>query len=121
MTQQATKQAQEKARHIQIIVPPDMYREFKKICAEQDTNMRAKLLDLMGQEIAANGAAKKDFFSMTGRERAAMYAEGIRDEVSRHHAADRYTTHGDEKGVYRLYPDGRKQYIDPADSGNEGG
>jgi hypothetical protein len=35
--------------------------------------------------------------------------------------AGRFTTHGDEKGVYRLYPDGRKEYIEGYPEGNKGG
>jgi hypothetical protein len=109
------RQAAEKARHIQIIVPADMYKEFKKICVEEDTNMRAKLLELMNQAIAVDAEAKKDFFAMSTEERTALYAQGIHTQVARHHAGGRYTTHGDEKGVYRLYPDGHKEYIDPVD------
>ncbi len=109
------QQAQEKARHIQLIVPAETYKEFKKICVEHDTNMRAKLLELMNDAIAADADAKKDFFSMNRQERTAMYADGIRAEVARHHAEGRYTTHGDETGVYRLYPDGRREYIDRTD------
>ena len=115
------QQAQEKARHIQIIVPAETYKEFKKICVDEDTNMRAKLLELMNDAIAADTEAKKNFFDMSTEERTAMYDQGIRTEVARHHAGGRYTTHGDERGVYRLYPDGRKEYIDPIDRDKERG
>jgi hypothetical protein len=106
-----TRQAAENVRHIQLIVPVETYREFKKVCADEDTNMRAKLLQLMGQAIAAGNEAKKSFFAMSAEERTAMYAEGVHAEAARHHVEGRYTTHGDENGVYRLYPDGRKQYV----------
>jgi hypothetical protein len=115
------QQAQEKARHIQIIVPAETYKEFKKICVDEDTNMRAKLLELMDQAIAADAEAKKDFFAMSSEEKTAMYAEATRAEVALHHAEGRYTTHGDEAGVYRLYPDGRKEYIDRIDRDKERG
>jgi len=108
-------EAAEKVRHIQIIVPADMYRDFKKICVEEDTNMRAKLLELISGAVAADAGAKKNFFTMSSEERTAMYAEATQAEVALHHAAGRYTTHGDEKGVYRLYPDGRKQYVSHPD------
>lgn len=110
-----SQQTQEKARHIQLIVPAETYKEFKKICVDEDTNMRAKLLVLMDQAIATGAEAKKDFFAMTKEDRTALYAQGIRAEVKRHHAEGRYTTHGDERGVYRLYPDGRKEYVDRID------
>ena len=106
---------------VQVIVPAETYKEFKKICVDEDTNMRAKLLELMDQAIAAGAEAKKDFFAMSAEERTVLYAQGIREDVARHHAAGRYTTHGDETGVYRLYPDGRKEYIDPIDREKERG
>jgi hypothetical protein len=115
------RQTAEKARHIQIIVPAETYKEFKKICVDEDTNMRAKLLQLMNEAVAASAESKKDFFTMSAEERTALYAQGIREDVARHHAEGRYTTHGDEAGVYRLYPDGRKEYIGPIDRDKERG
>lgn len=114
------EQARERIRHIQLVVPAETYKEFKKICVDEETNMRAKLLQLMDGAIAAGAGAKKSFFDMNGEERAAMYAEGIAAEVARHHAGERYTTHGDEQGVYRLYPDGRKRYINRSDRDERG-
>lgn len=48
-----------------------------------------------------------------GRERAhELMAEAVRQAVARQHAAGLPTAHGDGKGVYLLYPDGRKVYLD---------
>ncbi|MBN2223708.1 MAG: hypothetical protein JW765_03440 [Deltaproteobacteria bacterium] len=106
------QQTQEKVRHIQLLVPAETYKEFKKICVEYETNMRAKLLEMINQVITAEAAGRKDFLAMGREERTAIYAEGIRAEVAGHHTAGRYTTHGDDKGIYRLYPDGHREYID---------
>ena len=114
------EQARERIRHIQLVVPAETYKEFKKICVDEETNMRAKLLQLMNGAIAAGAEAKKSFFDMSGEERTAMYADGITAEVARHHAEERYTTHGDEHGVYRLYPDGRKRYVNRSDRDEQG-
>ena len=49
---------------------------------------------------------------MSKKEIEAVYGEETRKAIKKHYAAGRFTTHGDEKGVYRLYPDGRKEYIE---------
>lgn len=53
----------------------------------------------------------KSFVDLTGKEKERLFQEAVREEIAEHHAAGRPTTHGDGKGVYRLYPDGRKEYI----------
>lgn len=55
----------------------------------------------------------KTFFDLTGQEIDAIVKSAAASAVARTHAAGRFSTHGDEKGVYRLYPDGRKEYIEP--------
>ena len=54
---------------------------------------------------------KKSFFDMSGKEMEALLKEAAAEAIAEIHAAGLPTTHGDEKGVYRLYPDGRKEYI----------
>lgn len=54
---------------------------------------------------------KKSFFTMTKDEKEALLKEAAEEAIAEAHAAGRPTTHGDEKGVYRLYPDGHKEYI----------
>ena len=58
---------------------------------------------------------------MSKKEIEALYGEATRHAIKKHHAAGRFTTHGDEKGVYRLYPDGRKEYIEGYPEENKGG
>lgn len=53
----------------------------------------------------------KKFWEATKEEKEAMFAEATREAIAETHAAGRPSTHGDEKGVYHLYPDGRKEYI----------
>ena len=55
----------------------------------------------------------KTFFDLTGQEIDAIVKSAAASAVARTHAAGCFSTHGDEKGVYRLYPDGRKEYIEP--------
>ena len=38
-------------------------------------------------------------------------AEGAKEEIAKTHADGRPSTHGDDKGIYYLYPDGKKRYI----------
>ncbi len=54
---------------------------------------------------------KKSFFAMSGDEIEALLKEAAAEAIAEAHAAGRPTTHGDEKGVYRLHPDGHKEYI----------
>jgi len=44
-------------------------------------------------------------------EKEAVVQEATRKAIAETHAAGRPSTHGDEKGVYQLYPDGHKEYI----------
>ncbi len=48
---------------------------------------------------------------MSTEEKEAVAREAVRKAIADTHAAGRPSTHGDEKGVYQLYPDGRKEYI----------
>lgn len=54
---------------------------------------------------------KKDIFNMTKKESEAFLAKATKAEIAKHHAAGRPTAHGDEKGVYLLFPDKHKEYI----------
>lgn len=95
-------------RHIQLQIPAEVYKRFRTFCLEEDTNMRAKALELIEEYTRKKS---KHFLEMSKEEIEAVYGEATREAVKKHHAAGRFTTHGDEKGVYRLYPDGRKEYI----------
>ncbi len=40
-----------------------------------------------------------------------IFGEATKEAIASAHAAGLYTTHGDDKGVFRLYPDGHREYI----------
>lgn len=54
---------------------------------------------------------KPSFFTATGEEIESVFRSAAKDAIARTHAMGRPSTHGDEKGIYRLYPDGHKEYI----------
>jgi len=54
---------------------------------------------------------RRDYWEMTAQQKEAMLAEPVEREIARHHAAGRPTCHGDDKGVFWLYPDGSKEYF----------
>jgi hypothetical protein len=61
----------------------------------------------------------KDFREMTKEEKEDLFNKGVKQAIEEHHAAGRATMHADEKGIYRLYPDGSKQYIEEAKNDHE--
>lgn len=40
-----------------------------------------------------------------------LLAEGAKKEIAETHVSGRPSTHGDDKGIYHLYPEGQKKYI----------
>jgi len=54
---------------------------------------------------------EKTWYEMTKEEREKCLGEATRKAIAETHAMGRPSTHGDNKGVYRLYPDGHKEYI----------
>jgi hypothetical protein len=101
-----TSETKKTVRHIQLQVPTDLYKRFRGRCLEEDTNMRSKVLQLI-RDYTETG----DFLDMNRTEVEDLYAKAAGDAIAEHHRAGRYTTHGDEKGMYRLYPDGAKEYV----------
>lgn len=55
---------------------------------------------------------KKTFQNMTKEEKEALFAEAAKIAISETHAQGRPSFHGDDKGMYYLYPDGKKEYIE---------
>ena len=53
----------------------------------------------------------KNFWELTKEEMEKFLAEGAKEEIAKTHADGRPSTHGDDKGIYYLYPDGKKRYI----------
>ena len=112
-----TKQTTKTFRHIQLNLSPEVYKEFRSNCVEEDTNMRAKLLTL----IAAYNDEKKNkeshkqikqFLELSKEEHEKLAGEATSAAIARQHALGLPTTHGDDKGIYRLYPDGHREYIE---------
>jgi len=54
---------------------------------------------------------KKDFFDMSKKEQETYLEKATHKAIDETHNAGRPSVHGDEKGVYELYPDGSKKYI----------
>jgi hypothetical protein len=109
--------APKEARHILLNVPPEMYKAFRSNCVNEDTNMRAKLLKLMQTYIEEERKKEahnqiKNFLKLSKEELEKMAGQATRKAIKETHALGLPTTHGDDKGVYRLYPDGHKEYIE---------
>lgn len=54
----------------------------------------------------------KKIWELNDEEMDAIVKEAARKAIAETHAAGRPSTHGDDKGIYRLYPDGHKEYIE---------
>lgn len=109
MRQGATSEAK-RLRNIQLKVPADLYKVFRSVCLDEDTNMRAKTLELIESYTRKKG--NKRFIDMDKAERETFFGEATRKAISKIHASGLPTTHGDEQGIYQLYPDGHKEYIE---------
>jgi hypothetical protein len=109
MRQGATPEAK-RLRNIQLKVPGDLYKVFRSVCLEEDTNMRAKTLELIEDYTKKKG--NKRFLDMDTAERETFFGEATRKAISKIHASGLPTTHGDAQGIYQLYPDGHKEYIE---------
>ena len=53
----------------------------------------------------------EDFLNLTKEEKEKLFGEATRKAIAATHAAGRPSCHGDNLGVYNLYPDGTKKYI----------
>jgi len=53
----------------------------------------------------------KEFHELTNEELTELFTRATKKAIAEDHAAGRPTTHGNEHGIYKLYPDGRKEYI----------
>lgn len=70
--------------------------------------MRAKAAELI-EEFIKNGAEGPGLLEMTMEQKEARAGKAVRAAVARSHAPGHPTAHADEKGIYNLYPDGRKE------------
>ena len=53
----------------------------------------------------------EEFIELSKEEQEKIFGEATRKAIAETHAAGRPSCHGDNKGVYELYPDGTKKYI----------
>jgi hypothetical protein len=112
----AAKQAtKKKVRHIQLNVPADMYTTFHSNCVNEDTNMRAKLLELVEsynekKSKKETASTFREFLETPKEKREAMLAEAAHKSIAETHALGLPSSQSDDKGIYRLYPDGHKEY-----------
>lgn len=117
---QGDKTGVDAIRNIQLKVPADLYRRFKLVCAANDTNMRAMLLRIMevfteheegGTKMEGNDRPDIMDWIEDRKLQEKIFGEATKEAIASAHAAGLYTTHGDDKGVFRLYPDGHREYI----------
>ena len=107
---QGTTSEVKRLRNIQLKVPADLYKMFRSVCLEEDTNMRAKTLELI--QSYTRKKPNRRFIDMDRAERETFFGEATKKAISKIHASGLPTTHGDEQGIYQLYPDGHKEYIE---------
>lgn len=55
----------------------------------------------------------KTIWELPAEDMEARIQAAVKHRVEAIHAAGRSSIHGDDQGVYQLYPDGRKEYIKP--------
>ena len=53
----------------------------------------------------------EEFIELPKEEQEKIFGEATRKAITETHAAGRPSCHGDNLGVYNLYPDGTKKYI----------
>ena len=54
---------------------------------------------------------KQTVFDLTKEDRLQIACEATERAIEEIHAAGRPSTHSDDSGVYHLFPDGHKEYI----------
>lgn len=113
-------------RNIQLKVPADLYKRFKLVCTRKDSNMREMLLKIMGayteyeedMEDKVSGKKKVDIWEWMQNADLAerIFAKAAKKAIAESHAMGLPTAHGDNIGLYYLYPDGHKEYISEAEA-----
>lgn len=54
----------------------------------------------------------KKFHELSGKEVEKLLKDGTKKIIKKAHADGQPTAHGDENGIYKLYPDGHKEYVE---------
>lgn len=96
--------------HIQIILPRDVYKEFRLNCVEDNTNMRAKIFQLITKY--NQDKRGKTVFNIKTQEMTELFEKAAEKGIAETHALGAPTMHEDKKGIYRLYPNGRREYVE---------
>jgi HSP90 family molecular chaperone len=110
----AAQNPPKEVKHILLKVPSDLYKTFRANCLEEDTNMRAKLLQLIENYTQVRSSKKlsiDEYFGLSKEEQEEILGRASKAAITNAHALGLATTHGDEKGIYKLYPDGRREYV----------
>ncbi len=102
--------AEKDVGHIQLKLPKEVYRNFRRICVDKDTNMRAKAAELI-EEFIKRETERPSLLEMTKEQKEARAGIAVRAAIAKSHSLGHPTAHADEKGIYNLYPDGRKEYV----------
>ena len=61
-------------------------------------------------EVVKTKKGFKKIWKFNDHEIEILAGEAAKEAIDETHAAGRPSTHGDEKGVYHLFPDGHKEY-----------
>lgn len=111
--------ARKPLKHIQISVPPELYEKLRRLPPHITRDIKAKFvafitdyateLELRAQH--PDSRTEPDFITMGKDEIEALYGEATGEAIASTHAQGFPTTHADDRGIYRLYPDGHKEYI----------
>jgi hypothetical protein len=52
-----------------------------------------------------------EFLGLPKEEQEAAFGKATQASIAKTHALGLPTTHGDDKGIYQIFPDGHKEYI----------
>lgn len=107
---QSAAAAEKDVGHIQLKLRKEVYRNFRRICVDKDTNMRAKAAELI-EEFIKRETEGPSLLEMTREQKEARAGKATRTAIARSQALGHPTAHADEKGIYNLYPDGHKEYV----------
>jgi hypothetical protein len=107
---QSVAAAEKDVGHIQLKLRKEVYRNFRRICVDKDTNMRAKAAQLI-EEFIKQETEGPSLLEMTREQKEDRAGRATRAAIAKSHAKGHPTAHADEKGIYNLYPDGSKEYV----------
>ena len=88
-----------------------LQERFHILCADKETDMERRAPGRVKSRTGNKPKIKKPFLGLTKDEKEALLKEATEEAIAETHAAGYPTAHGDERGVYLLYPDGHREYI----------